>query len=76
MKATFPPLSSLLNVPEDALMSALKVAGVMYKQGNSISPLFSGWESFISEFKLSNELTTFQVDKKLWFFIWVGSWSV
>ena len=75
LKAMFPPLSSLLNLPEDVLMSALRVAGVMYQRGNSISPLFSGWESFIAEFKLSNELTTFQVGGKPRLLIQVGSWS-
>jgi hypothetical protein len=57
----FPPLSSLLNIQDEVLMSVLKVAGLLYQQGNMLSPLLRAWEDLFAEFKLKNELTTFSI---------------
>jgi hypothetical protein len=50
VKAMFPPLSSLLNIPDNLLLSILEVVGLMYQQGNFLSPFLHGWEGFIAEF--------------------------
>ena len=71
----FPPLSSLLNIQDEDLMSMLKVAGLLYQQGNMLSPLLHAWEDLFAKFKLKNELTTFSISGKQRIFIWIGSWS-
>jgi len=44
LKLMFPPLSSLLNIQDEALMSILKVAGLLNQRGNMLSPLLHAWE--------------------------------
>jgi hypothetical protein len=61
LKCMFPPLSSLLNIQDEVLMSMLKVAGLLYQQGNMLSPLLHAWEDLFAKFKLKNELTTFSI---------------
>jgi hypothetical protein len=75
IKLLFPSLSSLLNIKDEVLTSVLKIAGLVYQRKNISSPLLRAWESFIAEYKLSNELTTFSIGGKQRIFLLVGSWS-
>jgi hypothetical protein len=76
IKLLFPSLSSLLNIKDEVLTSVLKIAGLVYQRKNISSPLLRAWESFIAEYKLSNELTTFSIGGKQRIFLFlVGSWS-
>jgi hypothetical protein len=64
IKLSFPSLSLLLNIPDDLLISVLKISGLVYKRQNISSPLLRAWEDFIVEYKLNNELTTFSIAGK------------
>jgi hypothetical protein len=75
LKRIFPPLSSLLNIQDEVLMSVLKVAGLLCQRGNMISPLLRAWEDLFAEFQLKNELTTFSILGKQQIFIRIGTWS-
>jgi len=59
LKHMFPPLSSLLNIQDEVLMSLLKIAGLLYQRGYMLSPLLHAWDDLLAEFMLKNELTTF-----------------
>jgi len=71
----FPPLSTLLLIDPEVMNYMLEQCGLCFMRTGISSPQINSWHSFIAEYRLDIEVTTFSIAKKRHYFIRIGSWD-
>jgi hypothetical protein len=69
INAVSPPLSSVLNLDMRTMAKVLEVCGLTQRKGSQSLPVLQAWESFIAEYKVEIEVTTFAFENKRHYFV-------
>jgi len=71
----FPLMTTLLSNGPEVMHAMLQKCGLCFERKGAFSPQMNSWQTFIAEYRVDVEVTTFSILNKRRYFIRNGSWD-